>query len=315
MTEKLETQSDTRPEPRTRAEHGTRVDPGTRPEHGGEAVPIPAHAPTAAQAPRSVSKAAELTTSKVLAGGMAAATSAVLGSHFGAFGTVGGAAFGSVVTTIGANLYQRSLERARDRVARQIPMPATLVSRTSFGAARGGSSQSAATAGATDAVTAGTTDSAGATGTVHAPAATSQAPAGAPTSFPLGRLIGMSLVGALLFFALGLGVITGIEWAKGSPLSGGTEGTSVGQALSPASRKASTPADERKPPAADVPSTEPSATPEPGSDSGSKKSEKSGKSDQTGSAVPTTPAAPVTPTAPITPSAPLPLPGIGVPSG
>ena len=287
MTEKLENQPDTRPEP------------DTSPQHGGDAVPIPAHAPISAVAPRPTSKVADLSTSKVLAGGMAAATSAVFGSHFGAFGTVGGAAVGSVVTTVGANLYQRSLERARDRVARQIPLPATLASRTSLGAGKG-----AATAGCD----AAGSDAAGpgAEPVVAAPAA----------PFPLGRLIGMSLVGAVLFFALGIGLVTGIEWAKGSPLSGGTGGTSVGQAFAPVAPNPAPIEQERPVTGSDAPS-------EPGTGSDGKKSDKSEKSDKSDksdkdrstSVVPTTPSVPLTPSAPIAPSAPLPLPGIGLPGG
>jgi hypothetical protein len=226
---------------------------------------------------------------------MAAATSAVFGSHFGAFGTVGGAAVGSVVTTVGANLYQRSLERARDRVARQIPLPATLAARTSQGAVRPGGAPSDVRA-AVPAVT----------------RAVAPQPAVAP--FPLGRLIGMSLVGVVLFFALGIGVITGIEWVKGSPLYGGTHGTSVGQALEPVVRKPTPPVEQEIPldesavPDTDAPeSATPSVIPDPTSSSDSKKAEKKAK-DKAKTEVPT-------PSAPLTPSNPLPLPGLGLPGG
>ena len=57
-----------------------------------------------------------LNTSKVLAGGLAAAVTAVLGSTFGAFGTVGGAAAGSVVSALTAELVQRSMDRTADRL-------------------------------------------------------------------------------------------------------------------------------------------------------------------------------------------------------
>jgi hypothetical protein len=60
-----------------------------------------------------------LSTSKVLAGGLAAAATAVLGSTFGAFGTVGGAAAGSVVSALTAEFVQRSMDRTADRLRRR----------------------------------------------------------------------------------------------------------------------------------------------------------------------------------------------------
>jgi hypothetical protein len=59
-----------------------------------------------------------LSGSKVAAGGLAAATSAVLGSYFGVLGTVGGAAAGSVVSALSSEIYQRSIERTADRLRR-----------------------------------------------------------------------------------------------------------------------------------------------------------------------------------------------------
>jgi hypothetical protein len=140
----------------------------------------------------------------------------------------------------------------------------------------------------------------------------------------------MSLVGVLLFFLVGLGVITGIEWVKGSPLSGGDKGTTVGQALSPVVRAAEpvdqAPVDQEPSETnSEVPSTEPSVTPGLGTDPGgaiAPKPEK-GKTNPrdvvpTTPLVPTTPPVPTTPavpTAPAVPSAPLPLPDIGLPGG
>jgi hypothetical protein len=72
----------------------------------GTGQPPPSATPLAPNPP--------LSTSKVIAGGMAAATSAVLGSYFGVFGTVGGAAAGSIATTVSTTLYQRSIERTPD---------------------------------------------------------------------------------------------------------------------------------------------------------------------------------------------------------
>ncbi len=128
-------------------------------------------------------KVAELSTSKVLAGGMAAATSAVLGSHFGAFGTVGGAAVGSVITTVATSLYQSSLLRAKERVACRVPVSAPTLPRPHL---------------------------------------------------PRGRTVRAASSGAFLIFAVGIALVTGVEWAKGAPLSGGSPGTSLGRVFSPA---------------------------------------------------------------------------------
>jgi hypothetical protein len=52
----------------------------------------------------------------VLAGALAALTAAVLASTFGVEGTITGAAFGSVVATVGGAWYAWSLERTHDRL-------------------------------------------------------------------------------------------------------------------------------------------------------------------------------------------------------
>jgi hypothetical protein len=228
-------------------------------------------------APAPVAKAADLTASKVVAGGMAAATSAVLGSHFGASGTVGGAAVGSIITTVGTNLYQRSLERARDRVTRQLPLPA-----------------------------------------VRAPHTATSAPPGPDQARPasgqarLGRLVAVSVLAALLCFGLGLGLITGIEWVKGSPLSGGNAGTSLEHAFTPSPPSAPPSIAPLSPP----PSTEPESSvtqtplpsPEPNSDllhpdTSTKDKPKSKDS--------LSPQVSIVPSSPL----PLPLPEIGLPGG
>ncbi|MFC5064920.1 hypothetical protein ACFPBZ_22035 [Actinomycetospora atypica] len=53
---------------------------------------------------------------QIMAGALAAATAAILGSFLGVIGTIGGAAAASVISTVGTALYQRSLERTRDAV-------------------------------------------------------------------------------------------------------------------------------------------------------------------------------------------------------
>ncbi|MGI8814405.1 MAG: hypothetical protein ACR2G2_03695 [Pseudonocardia sp.] len=218
--------------------------PDTRSDLGGDAVPHPLP----------VSRAAELSTSKVLAGGMAAATSAVVGSHYGVLGTVGGAAVGSVVTTVGATIYQRSLEHARDRVARRMPHSAAPRQRTVAAVGR----------------------------------------------LPLRRVLRVSLIGTLLIFGLALGVVTGIEWAKGSPLSGGSGGTSLGHVFTPPA------ADARPIPPSPIPPRP--VEPERAAPTTSAEPERSA----TPSLLPTAPKdRSQPPSVSITPSSPLPLPPIG----
>ena len=65
----------------------------------------------------------DLTVNKVIAGAGAAATSAVVGSFFGAAGTVLGAALGSVVSMIATTIYQHSLDRTRDTAKARIKLP------------------------------------------------------------------------------------------------------------------------------------------------------------------------------------------------
>src|SRR5215213_4633715 len=64
-----------------------------------------------------------LTVNKVIAGAGAAATSAAVGSYFGAAETVLGAALGSVVSMIATTIYQDSLDRTHDTVKARIKLP------------------------------------------------------------------------------------------------------------------------------------------------------------------------------------------------
>jgi hypothetical protein len=234
---------------------------------------------------------AELSTSRVLAGGMAAATSALLGSYFGAFGTVGGAAVGSVVTTVGTSLYQRSLERARDRVARQIPLPNAFAFR---GTPTISANETTLTTGPDGRPTVAEPGKVGPA--VEAP-------------FRMGRWIGMSLAGTVLFFGVGLGLVTGIEWVTGSPLSGGAGGTSLGEMLAPppapVSPNPSLPAEPQRV----VPETSDTVpSPERSRSSGAQHSGKSSKKHSASKGGATQPPVPIIPTSP----APLPLPRIGL---
>jgi hypothetical protein len=120
-----------------------------------------------------------------VAGGLAASTSAVLGSYLGVFGTVGGAAVGAVATAVSTEVYQRSIERTAHHVRSRVG-----------GQPRGRQPQ-------------------------PVPAATS----GRRRAWP--RL----LVWTVVIFALAIGVVSGVERIKGGPLSGGTQGTSLGRVL------------------------------------------------------------------------------------
>jgi hypothetical protein len=130
-----------------------------------------------------------LSVSKVLAGSLAAATSAVCGSYFGVLGTVGGAAAGSLVSALSAEAYQRLFEHTGHRLR----------------SPSGGMAPSAPARG-----TAG--------------AAPVQRAGG-------GRVVRRMLIGTLVIFALAMGLVSGLEAAKGSPLSGGQHGTSIGRVL------------------------------------------------------------------------------------
>lgn len=125
-----------------------------------------------------------LNASKVTAGGLAAATAALLGSYFGVLGTVGAAAATSVVTAVSTEIYQRSLARTASRLRGQGGYP------------RG----------------------------ERTPTARPGPPA------PRSVLPGV-VIGSLVIFAVGVGLVSVGEYARGTPLSGGSGGTSIGELL------------------------------------------------------------------------------------
>jgi hypothetical protein len=164
---------------------------GAAPEAQGAG---PGHTPAAAGQARSFS------VTKLTAGGLAAASSAVCGSYFGVLGTVGGAAAGSLVTALSTEIYQRFLEHARDRIR------------------PGSGKQTRSAAG--PAQYAPGYDQAQYDQTQH-----DQAPVARRRWLP--RMVVVSVV----LFALAMGAVSGIEALRGEPLSGGTKGTSVGHLL------------------------------------------------------------------------------------
>ena len=86
------------------------------PENAPGARSEPAAAPAAEE---NVLKK-DLGVNKLIAGAGAAATSAILGSFFGAMGTVTGAAVGSIASTVVTSVYEHSLNRTRSTVAARI---------------------------------------------------------------------------------------------------------------------------------------------------------------------------------------------------
>jgi hypothetical protein len=200
----------------------------------------------------------------VIAGAGAAATSAVLGSFFGALGTVAGAAIGAIASTMATSLYEHSLNRTQDTVAAlrsrrrasaaatevTIPMPRippvgtaqddqpTELLRSADPATTG--------LGSSDAPTAEVGSAGGLTRRIRAGGATSPE---LPRRRPWRRWIGATAI----VFVLGLLVVTGLELLKGSTLIKGETGTSVGRVLERA------PAEESPIPTLE-PTTKPSVT-------------------------------------------------------
>jgi hypothetical protein len=184
-------------------------------------------------------KKRELTVNKVIAGAGAAATSAVLGSFFGAAGTIGGAALGSVFSTVVTSLYQHSLDRTADTVKAKVKLPGgrtvDVAGRTEVPAppvAPGGETGTArvyVTPG--DRPTEMLSAEDRPTEVMSAVPATGAVDVGAPHS----RRRLLVMVGfTVVVFALGLLAVTGVELLKGSPLNTGGNsgsGTSVGRVL------------------------------------------------------------------------------------
>jgi hypothetical protein len=184
-----------------------------------------------------------LTLSKVLAGGMAAATSAVFGSYFGTFGTVGGAAVGSVATTVVTRLFQRSIERTQNTVVSTVKH----VVGTDDDPDR-----SVPVAGAKPVSTGSKS--------LNDVATVRMSPQQVAEAKSRGRRsVKMLLFGTLMIFLLALALVTGIEWAKGSPLSGGGNGTSIERVLQPHAVPPTPTSDRQAPSDGDLSdSTEPS---------------------------------------------------------
>ena len=172
-------------------------------------------------------KEPDLTVNKVLAGAGAAATSAVLGSFWGAAGTVLGAALGSVISMTATTIYHRSLDRTRDTVKARIRLA-------------GGR-----TVDVTDEVEvpAPPVAAEGETGQARVyvtPAESAEDPTtvlpavstAVPPRRPGRRWLVLTAL-AVGAFLIGLLAVTGVELLKGSTLTRGETGTSVGRVVDP----------------------------------------------------------------------------------
>lgn len=172
-------------------------------------------------------------TPQLIAGAMAASTSAILGSQLGVAGTVGGAAIGSVATAVATGLYRAGIDKTRDGLVRF----------TKASAAQIKAIQPAATAVAAVEPIDYEPDTIAASPTIDSTPTTVFAAASTPTLTPkLQRThrrprwvmaTAAGLASAAAAFALAIGGITAYEAIAGQNLSGG-HGTSIGQVARPA---------------------------------------------------------------------------------
>ena len=167
------------------------------------------------QPPSGAAAKASLTVSKVVAGAGAAATTAVVGSVSGADGTVVGAAVGSIVSAVAAATYERSLDQTRKIVTTRVR--------------RGGEDVEVTQVMSTEALAAEVTQVI----PVQRPP-TGAHPTGsiAPAVRPRRARWPFFAGAAVLIFAVGMLLVTGIEFFTGGPvLSSNQSGTSVGTLL------------------------------------------------------------------------------------
>lgn len=151
--------------------------------------------------------------SQVVAGALAAVTAAFLGATLGVAGTVLGAGIASIVTTVGSAIYLRSIQRTRRSVRTVRERVVTRSGRQLGERASGDPAEDIADdpvedAGADQDTVDDDTD---------------------PTRPARRQPSWAAVAGAtVLAFVLGMLLITGVEWARGGPLSGG-DGTTLGE--------------------------------------------------------------------------------------
>ena len=183
---------------------------------------------------------------QVAAAALAAVTAALLGSTLGVAGTVLGAGLASVITTVGGELYLRSLDRtkaaalkARTLTTRPQVAPASSTVESSGVAAEAEDPAEAGAAAEADAPSA-----AGATAELPVASADGETPEGEQQVSRLRKLrwplvIGTSVVG----FVLAILVITGFEFATGSSISGDGRST-IGHIVSGGGGKQEAPTEQ-----------------------------------------------------------------------
>lgn len=238
------------------------------------ASPEPSKAGAGDEAHASEESKPDLTATKVIAGAGAAATSAVLGSYLGAAGTVTGAALGSAVTVVGTSVYQHYLERTRESVRARIRLPSgRMVTVSEQIAVPPPRSADDGDAPPTQVLVTPVGGSA---------VEGSAGPASTATVAPViaarrrRRRWVAAGVATVLAFLVGMLAITGVEWVKGSSISGDRSGTSVGRVIegggAPSNRTSTTPTTDQTPTdERNAPTTGPtqSATPTTPEDDGS----------------------------------------------
>jgi hypothetical protein len=165
--------------------------------------------------PSGAAAKASLTVSKVVAGAGAAATTAVVGSVYGADGTVVGAAVGSIVSAVAAATYERSLDQTRKIVTTRVR--------------RGGEDVEVTQVMSTEAIAAEVTQVI----PVQRPPTGAHPTGSIAPAVPPRRARWPFFAGAaVLIFAVGMLLVTGIEFFTGGPvLSSNQSGTSVGTLL------------------------------------------------------------------------------------
>jgi hypothetical protein len=158
--------------------------------------------------------------SQVLAGALAAVTAALIGSTMGVAGTVVGAGLASVISTVGGTLYLRSIQRTRESVR---TVRAKVVGRSGGATVLVADDEPAAETGEVveaDTEVATEADAEDQTSDDRPPAARRR------LRWPV------VVVTTLAAFALGMAVVTGVEWLRGESLSG-NPGTTFGSVVVP----------------------------------------------------------------------------------
>ena len=168
----------------------------------------------------------DLQFNKIVAGAGAAIVTAVLGSFLGAVGTILGAALGSIITTLATTIFQKSIETTRAQVTDKSQK---LRERRTTRAPGAAAWQAAAAENGNGVAGPGSQE------TVRIDPSAVGATTAAPASGSRWTLRKMnrkqvlwSAIAALLAFGLAMFLVTGIEWVKGSTITGGNSGTSIG---------------------------------------------------------------------------------------